>query len=127
MWVSMMDDNLYRRFQDLAKKECCNYFPDICAGLDRACPVVNCGKMEDGRLAQKMCSYLKDIVLPMDDKLMNDYLANHSDEVFFNKECAVCGKQFVPSDGRQTTCARCRAMDSKQKRSVKRIVKRRMS
>ena len=119
-----MDDKLYKRFQDLAKTECCNYFPDICVGLDKKCSVVNCGKLEDGRIAQKMCSYLKNIVLPLNDKLMNDYLTNHSDEEFLSKECSVCGKMFVPSDGRQTTCATCRALDNKQKRRVKRIAKR---
>lgn len=124
MWVNIMDDKLYRKFQELARKSCCNYFPDICVGLDKKCPVVNCGILESGQLAQKMCSYLKGIVLPLDDKLMNDYLTNHSDEAFDSKECTICGKPFVPSDGRQTTCASCRAMDSKQKRRVKRIVKR---
>ena len=119
-----MDDKLYKRFQDLARTECCNYFPDICVGLDKKCPVVNCGKTEDGRLAQKVCSYLKNIVLPSNDKLMNDYLTNHSDEEFISKECTVCGKMFVPSDGRQTTCATCRSLDGKQKRRTKRLVKR---
>jgi hypothetical protein len=119
-----MDNKLYKRFQNLARTECCNYFPDMCILLDKKCPVVCCGKTEDGQPAQKMCSYLKDVVLQLDDKLMNDYLTNHSDEVFVNKECSICGKTFVPSDGRQTTCATCRAMDSKQKRQVKRFAKR---
>lgn len=124
MSVNIMDEKLYRRFQDLARTECCNYFTDICVGLDKKCPVVNCGKLEDGRTAQKMCNYLRDIVLPLKDDLMNDYLTNHSDEDFVNKECSVCGKMFVPTDGRQTTCSKCRAMDSKQRRWVKRIGKR---
>lgn len=119
-----MDERLYKRFQDLARARCSNYFPDICVGIDERCPVVNCGKLEDGRSSQKMCSYLRDVVLPLDDKLMNDYLMNHSDETFTSKECAVCGKPFVPNDGRQTSCVSCRALDNKQKRRVKRIAKR---
>lgn len=119
-----MDDKLYKKFQDLAKSECCNYFPDSCVGINKKCPVVNCGRTDDGRLAQKMCNYLIENVLPLKDTLMNEYLTNHSGEDFDNKECSVCGKMFVPSDGRQTMCVACRAMDSKQKRRVRRIGKR---
>ena len=119
-----MDEKLYKKFQDLAKNECPNYFTDVCVGLDKRCPVVYCGKLEDGRNNQKMCSYLRDVVLKLNDKLMNDYLTNHSDEDFVSKECTICGKPFVPSDGRQTTCASCRALDGKQRRRAKRIGKR---
>lgn len=118
-----MDKKLYKRLQDLARTECCNYFSDECIALDMKCPVVYCGRTEDGQLAQKMCNYLKEVVLPLDDKLMNDYLTNHSDEIFSSKECTICGKNFVQFDGRQTACATCRAMDSKQKRRTKRFAK----
>ena len=116
-----MDDKLYKRSQDLIKRECPNYSTDgqLCFGLDKRCPMMGFYKDSAGNTAYKMCSWFKACVLPYDDKLMHDMLSSSSED-FESKECSVCGKSFAATDGRQTTCASCRAMDAKMKNIVKR-------
>jgi len=118
-----MDDKLYRKLQELVKKECCNYFKDVCVILDEKCPMVYCIKNEEGKLDQKMCKWFKNYVLPANDILYHDYLQGSSKEVSNAKECSICGKSFISNDGRQTTCSVCRALDSKMKRLAKKTKK----
>lgn len=115
-----MDDKLYKRSQDLIRKECCNYFTDTCVGLDKKCPMMGFYKDSAGNPAYKMCSWFKNYVLVLDDTLLHDILSNSSADDFESKECSICGKMFVASDGRQTTCVACRKMDAKMKGIVKR-------
>jgi len=115
-----MDDKLYRRCQDLIRKECCNYFPEECVGINKKCPMSLSYKDSEGRPAYKMCSWFENFVLIRDDKLWHDILSNSSSDNFESKECSVCGKMFVATDGRQTMCATCRTMDPKMKIVAKR-------
>lgn len=115
-----MDDKLYKRSQDLIKKECCNYFPEECASLGEKCPMMGLEKDIAGNPLYKMCSWFKNYVVVRDDKLLHDILSNSSSDDFESRECTICGKMFVVTDGRQTTCATCRTMDAKLKGIVKR-------
>jgi len=115
-----MDDKLYKRSQILIRQECCNYFPDICVGLDKRCPMMGFYKDHSGNPAYKICSWFNDYVLVRDDKLLHDILSNSSSEDFESKECSICGKMFVPADGRQTACTACRGLNSKMKTIMKR-------
>jgi tRNA(Ile)-lysidine synthase TilS/MesJ len=118
-----MDEKLYRKLQDLVKKECCNYFTDVCIILDKKCPMVYCIRNEEGKLDQKMCKHFKNYVLPANDILYHEYLAETSSDISNSKECSICGKSFVSTDGRQTTCSVCRALDSKMKNLAKKTRK----
>jgi transcription antitermination factor NusG len=52
------------------------------------------------------------IALKIKGKKNNGTFVTKPLDVKSKKECSICGKMFVASDGRQTTCTACRKMDA---------------
>jgi len=118
-----MDNGLYKDIQDLIRRECCNCISGECVPRSVPCDILAPVEMVGELPKYKMCSWFKNAVLPLDDKLQYRVLAKTHDDASDFKECTLCGKMFYSTDGRQTTCKECRTMDSRRKNSVKRMKK----
>ena len=116
-----MDSGLYRAMQDLIKKECCNHMSGECVPRSRPCEMLSVNLSSGETPKYKMCSWFKTAVLPADDQLLSRFVASSAEDSLTIKECSLCGKEFIPDDGRQTMCKKCRAMDGKRKNVMKRV------
>lgn len=115
-----MDNKLYKDMQDLIKRECCNCISGECVPRSIPCDMLFVNLSCDEQPKYKMCSWFKNAVLPVNDKLMSRFMISSTLEDDGIKECSLCGKMFYSTDGRQTTCKDCRTMDSRRKNIMKR-------
>lgn len=115
-----MDSKIYRRSQELIRKECCNFdSAGNCVGIGKKCQMFLNQTDECGLPIYKICSWFKNNVLPYDDKLQHDFLSSINENID-SKICILCGQPFIPKDGRQTMCLKCKTMDSRVKNAMRR-------
>lgn len=110
-----MDSKIFKKCQELIKRECCNYSSGDCIALDEECAMLNIQRNEAGEQRYRVCSWFKQNVLPTDDKLQHEFMSSTDAENINSKVCALCGGMFIPKDGRQTMCSKCKALDSRMK------------
>ena len=95
--IPVMDYQQYRKMRRLVHK-CCNYDDGFCIALDDGEKCV-CVQSISYSL---ICKWFHTAVLPMDQELeaaLFPYLGT--------KQCAVCGKRFLPGSNRAKYCPDC--------------------
>ena len=94
-----MDYQQYRKMRRLAHI-CCNYDDGFCIALDDG---EKCACVQSIPYSL-ICKWFRAAVLPMDREL-EAALFPHLDA----KQCAVCGKRFLPGSNRAKYCPDCTA------------------
>ncbi|MFK4345224.1 hypothetical protein ABH894_005477 [Paenibacillus sp. RC62] len=66
------------------------------------------------------CTYFENGVLPMDEKLVQEYKSDRNVEIGFNTakprvNCQKCGKTFSANSNRQKYCEKCRGKNANEK------------
>ena len=97
--IPVMDYQQYRKMRRLVHK-CCNYDDGFCIALDDGEKCV-CVQSISYSL---ICKWFRAAVLPM-DQVLEAALFPHLGA----KQCAVCGKRFVPGSNRAKYCPDCTA------------------
>lgn len=101
---------IIRSAKQLAKKECANWYDDICLMTDRPCRVINpaYSSVHDGCID---CDWFVQAVLPLEPELQKAYwheiFREECDAGEGWKECLRCHKLFVPGSNRQQYCSEC--------------------
>lgn len=104
------DKEIIRSGKQLAKKECANWYDDICLMTDRPCRVINpaYSSVHDGCID---CDWFVQAVLPLEPELQKAYwheiFREECDAGEGWKECLRCHKLFVPGSNRQQYCSEC--------------------
>lgn len=112
--IPVMDYQQYRKMRRLVHK-CCNYDDGFCITLDDGEKCV-CVQSISYSL---ICKWFRAAVLPMDRELEAALFPHLG-----TKQCAECGKRFVPGSNRAKYCPDCTAT-MKRQNAVKRKRKQR--
>ncbi len=95
----MDDAKLKKACLALAKAECANYYDGQCVPKDCPCFVYEPRGW--------VCTWFFNAVLPLDQELQVFVNQKMTESPKTGKQCAVCGKRFIPTSNRQNYCRDC--------------------
>ena len=109
--MNQTDKQLTQKAKQLARKECANLMDGICIDYDKPCFLINprYDPIHDGAID---CDYFLISVLPLQPDLQKaiwDKIYREDGAVSsVIKNCAICGKPFIPTSNRQKFCSDCK-------------------
>ena len=110
-----------RKAFSLIREECCNYESGNCKILTSD----GDSKCKQMKTRAIYCSWFKEAVLPLDKVLEAGIFNSEGSEN--KKQCAECGKSFIPRNNKQKYCIKCIPKVVKKQNSERQRKKRLMS
>ena len=108
--MNQTDKQLTQKAKQLARKECANLMDGTCIEYDEPCFLISpkYDSIHDGAID---CDYFLLAVLPLQPDLQKAIWAEiYSEDGTVSsvmKNCAICGKPFIPTSNRQKFCTDC--------------------
>ena len=109
--MNQTDKQLTQKAKQLARKECANLMDGTCVEYDEPCFLISpkYDSIHDGVID---CDYFLLAVLPLQPDLQKAIWAEvYSEDGTVSsvmKNCAICGKTFIPTSNRQKFCSDCK-------------------
>ena len=109
--MNQTDKQLTEKAKQLARKECANLIDGTCIDYDKPCFLISpkYDSIHDGAID---CDYFLISVLPLQPDLQkaiwNEIFREDGAVSSVMKNCAICGKPFIPTSNRQKFCSDCK-------------------